>query len=154
MAKYYKVIANNRKAFHDFNIQLKYKAGIVLEGFEVKSIRLGNVNFKDSFCRVDHEELWLYNMHVSGYRFTRGSGDQEPDRKRKLLLNKRETKKVVGKIAERGMVCVPLKIFLDGNWVKVEIGLGKSKKQFEKRDTLKKKDQQRDINRALRERKK
>lgn len=153
MAKYYKVVISNRKAFHDYSILVKYNAGLVLEGFEVKSIRLGNANFKDSFVRVDHNELWLYNMHISPYEKSRAS-TFDPDRKRKLLLNRREANKIITKMAERGMICVPLKIFLDGNWVKVEIGLGKSKKHFEKRDSIKKKTQKRDIDRVLRERSK
>lgn len=151
--KYYKVIINNRRAFHDFAFNETFKAGIALQGAEVKSIRIGRANFSDSFARLDKGELWLYNMHVGAYgassQFTvHGS---QPDRPRKLLLTKRELRKIAGKIAEKGMVAVPTKLFLDGNWVKVEIGLGKAKKQFEKREALKRKESKKEIERSLRE---
>jgi len=123
-----------------------------LSGAEVKSIRLGRVNFKDSFVRVDKEELWLYNMHVSEYQNIRTSedqGDGRPDRKRKLLLKKGEILKISSRINERGMTAVPLKLFIEGDWIKVEIGLGKAKKLFEKRETLKKKMNVREIENAL-----
>ncbi|MFC1496443.1 SsrA-binding protein SmpB [Candidatus Margulisiibacteriota bacterium] len=154
MKKYYKELIKNRRAWHDYTFQQTYTAGLVLAGSEVKSIRLGRANFKDAFCRVDNGEFWLYNMHVSEYQSTRISEHQSPDRKRKLLLKKGEIKKIIGRINERGMVAIPLKLFLDGNWVKVEIGIGKSKRLYEKREMLKKKNIKRDIDRALRERNK
>lgn len=150
--KYYKVIINNRKAFHDFNFEETYKSGIALLGSEVKSVRLGRANFKDAFCRVDNGELWLYNMHISPYG--KGQKNLDPDRNRKLLLTKRELKKIIGRVAERGMVAIPTRLFLDGNWVKVEIGVGKAKKKFEKKETLKLKAVKRDIERELREKQK
>ncbi|NQU17766.1 MAG: SsrA-binding protein SmpB [Candidatus Saganbacteria bacterium] len=148
--QYYKVIINNRKAFHDFFFQETFKAGIVLQGSEVKSIRMGRANFKDSFARLDKDELWLYNMHISPYGKSTGA-QVVSDRVRKILVTRGELKKISGKIAEKGMVAIPTKLFLEGNWVKVEIGLGKAKKRFEKRDTIMRKVAQRDIERALKE---
>lgn len=150
--KYYKELIKNRRAFHDFVFQEAFKAGLVLYGSEVKSVRLGRANFSDSFVRVDNNELWLYNMHVSPYE--KGGTGFDPDRSRKLLVNKQELRKISAKIAEKGLVAIPLKLFLDGDWVKLEVGLGRAKKKFEKRETLKRKNMERDVERALREKKK
>lgn len=151
MTKYYKPIIGNRAAFHHYNITETWKAGLVLSGAEVKSIRLGRVNFKDSFVRVDKSELWLYNMHVGAYSagslFT--AHCLQPDRKRKLLLKKGEIFKIASRINEKGMTAVPLKLFIEGDWIKVEIGLGKAKKLFEKRETLKKRESVREVENAL-----
>jgi len=143
-----KVIAENRKAYHDYHILEKYEAGISLKGTEVKSIRLGRVNLKDSFARVENGELWLYNMHISPYeqgnRF-----NHEPKRPRKLLMHKNEIMRLFGKIREKGLTMVPLKLYFKGNYVKIELGLAKGKKIYDKREDIAKKDAARQMERAL-----
>ena len=114
MVRYHKVVADNRKARFDFNILDTYKAGLVLEGSEVKSLRLGKVNLKDSFGRVENEELWIYGLHISVYKQADRSSI-DPIRPRKALLKKKELVKLIGKAAEKGLTIVPLKIFFDGN---------------------------------------
>src|SRR3989339_1209927 len=147
MNKYYKWIAENRKARFDYTILETAKAGLVLEGSEVKSIRLGRVNLKDSFARVIKDEVWLCNMHVTPY----GASGLDPMRPRKVLLKKREQVKLVGKAAEKGLTIVPLKIFFDGNWAKIELGLAKAKRKYEKREKIRHKQTQREIERAFKE---
>jgi len=147
-AKYYKVIAENRKARFDYNILDTYKAGLILEGSEVKSIRLGKVNLKESFGRVHKEEVWIYGMHISPYA-TANKSQIDPLRPRKILLKKRELVKLIGKAAEKGLTLVPLKIFLDGNWVKIELGLAKAKRKYEKRDTLRRRETEKEIEKAF-----
>lgn len=148
MPKYRKLIADNRKARFDFNILETYKAGLVLEGSEVKSIRLGKVNLKDSFGRVENEELWIYGMHISPYKQADRSRI-DPMRPRKLLLKKKELLKLIGKAAEKGLTIVPLKLFFDGNWAKLELGLAKSKRKFEKREKIRRRETQREIEKAF-----
>jgi len=136
MPKYFKPIADNRKARFDFIILEVYKAGIILTGNEVKSVRLGNLNLKDSFCKVQNGEILVHGLHISPY----SKADQNkvnPLRERKLLLNKRELVKLVGKVSEKGLTLIPLKVYFDGNWAKIDVGLAKPKKTFEKRETLK-----------------
>ncbi|MBN2058755.1 MAG: SsrA-binding protein SmpB [Candidatus Saganbacteria bacterium] len=148
MAKYFKVIADNRKAHFDYNILETYKAGLALEGAEVKSIRQGKVNLKDSFGQVLKEEIWVFGMHISPYK----AADQnklDPVRPRKVLLTKRELVKLIGKVSEKGLTLVPLKIFLDGNWVKIDLGLAQAKKKYEKRETLRTREAKREIEKAL-----
>jgi SsrA-binding protein len=148
MPSFKKVIAENRKAFFDYTILESFQAGIVLSGGEVKSIRLGRVNLKDSFARAEQDELWLYNMHISPYE--QGNRyNSDPTRKRKLLLEKPEIKKLTGRVQEKGFTLIPLKIYLRGNCVKVDLGLGKSKKMFEKRDKIKKRESDREMARAF-----
>lgn len=148
MEKYYKLIAENRKARFDYIITEVYKAGLVLTGSEVKSLRQGSLNLRDSYARVEKEELWLYNAHISPYS-TADKNKSDPLRRRKLLLNKRELLKLVGKAAEKGLTLVPLKVYFDGNWAKADIGLAKAKKKFEKRETLRRKSAQREIEEAF-----
>ncbi|NQT29854.1 MAG: SsrA-binding protein SmpB [Candidatus Saganbacteria bacterium] len=148
MAKYYKVIAENRKGRFDYNILETYKAGLVLEGFEVKSIRLGKVNLKESFGRVENQEVWIYGMHINPYK-TANKSKIDPIRPRKVLLKKRELVKLIGKTAEKGLTLVPLKIFLDGNWVKIDLGLAKAKKKYEKREKIKSREAKREIEKAF-----
>lgn len=142
-----KVITNNRKAFHDFHIFDKFVAGIVLTGTEIKSIRKGSINLKDSFAKIEEGEIFLYKAHISPYeqgnRF-----NHDPERVRKLLLNKREIMKMLGKIKKEGYTIVPLELFLTHGFAKLEIGLAKGKKNYDKREDLMKKSQQRDIQRA------
>lgn len=150
MTKYFKVVAENRKARFDYNILETYKAGLVLEGSEVKSIRLGRVNLKDSFGRVEKQEVWIYGMHISPYP-TADKRKINPTRPRKALLKKRELLKLVGKVAEKGLTLVPLKIYFSGNWAKIELGLAKAKKKYEKREALRRKAVEREIEKAFKE---
>ncbi|MCM3144688.1 SsrA-binding protein SmpB [Brevibacillus sp. MER 51] len=148
-----KTIAQNRKARHDYHIEQVYEAGIELTGTEIKSVRAARVQLKDSFARVQNGELLLYNVHISPYeqgnRF-----NHEPERTRKLLMRRLEILKLNGLIRERGYSLVPLSIYLKGGWAKVELALVKGKKNYDKREDLKKKESARDIERALRERQK
>ena len=144
MSTYYKVAAENRKARFDYSILEVYKAGLVLTGNEVKSIRNGKLNLADSFGRVERNEIWLYNVHVSPY----SSADQrqiDPLRPRKILLEKSVLLKLVGKVVEKGLTLVPLKVYFDGNWAKVDLALAKAKKKYEKRDTLRRRTAEREI---------
>ena len=147
--KYYKAVAENRKARFDYTIIETYKAGLVLEGSEVKSVRLGQVNLKDSFGRVEKEELWLYGMHISPYGTAADKSRINPIRPRKVLLHKRELVKLTGKAAEKGLTIVPLKIFFDGNWAKIELGLAKAKRKYEKREKLRRREVEREVERAI-----
>ncbi len=148
MAKYFKVVAENRKARFDYTILETYKAGLILEGFEVKSIRLGKVNLKDSFGRVEKEEIWIYGMHISPYEAA-GKRKIDPVRPRKVLLSKKELVKLIGKVSEKGLTLVPLKIFFEGNWAKLELGLARAKKKYEKREAIRRKEAKREIEKAL-----
>jgi SsrA-binding protein len=139
----------NRSAYHDYFIEDKYDAGIVLAGTEVKSIREGKVSFVDSFCFFDKGELWLRNLHIAEYRFGTANNHMAVH-DRKLLLTKRELRKLEAKTKEKGYSIIPLKIFFnDKSLAKVEIGLGKGKKHFDKRDSLKQKDADREMKRYL-----
>ena len=148
MSNYYKVAAENRKARFDYNILEVYKTGIVLTGNEVKSLRQGKVNLQDSFGRVENGEIWIFGMHISPY----SAADQSkinPLRQRKVLLQKKEIVKLVGKVAEKGLTLVPLKVYFDGNWAKLDLGLAKSKKKYEKREKLRHREVQREIQRVF-----
>jgi SsrA-binding protein len=139
----------NRSAYHDYFIEEKYDAGLVLTGTEVKSIREGKVNFKDSFCLFHKNELWVRNLHIAQYRFGTSSNHDEV-RDRKLLLNRRELRKIDSKMKEKGYTLVPLKIFFnEKGFAKMEIGLAKGKKLHDKRESLKQKDAEREMRRHL-----
>ena len=141
-----KLIANNKKAYHDFFILDTYEAGIALHGTEVKSLRMGKCSIKESFIRIDDGEVFIFGMHIIPYE--KGNiFNKDPMRIRKLLLHKTEIHKLLGKIKEKGMAVVPLKVYLKGSLVKVEIGLAKGKKLYDKRDDIAKKDQQREAQR-------
>ncbi len=143
-----KIISTNKKAFHEYHIFDKYNAGMVLTGTEIKSIRKGAVNLKDSFVRIDDFEVFLYNCHISAYE--QGNRyNHEEKRVRKLLLNKKEIEKLLGKIKKDGYSIVPLELFLENGWAKLEIALAKGKKLYDKREDLAKKAQSRDIERAV-----
>jgi SsrA-binding protein len=146
--QYHKVVADNRKARHDYTILEVYKAGLVLEGSEVKSLRLGHVNLMDSYARVDKGELWIHALHVTPYS-TANKSLIDPLRKRKCLLNKREMMKLVGKAAEKGLTIIPLKVYFEGNWAKVDLALAKSKKKYEKRETIRDRAVKREIEAAF-----
>ena len=139
-----KQLASNRKAYHDYFIEDKFEAGIELAGTEVKSIRKGNVNLKDSFCAVKDGEMFLYGMHVSPYE--QGNiFNKDPLRERKLLMHRYEINKLKGKIQEKGYTLVPLQVYFKGSLVKVEIGLARGKKIYDKRADIAKKDQRREL---------
>lgn len=148
-----KTVAQNKKARHDYHIEEVYEAGIALTGTEIKSVRAGRVQLKDSFARVESGEVLLHNVHISPY--SQGNRyNHEPERTRKLLLNRLEILKLIGLTREKGYSLVPLSIYLRGGWAKVELALAKGKKNYDKREDLKKKDAQREVERALRERQK
>ena len=141
-----KIVTTNRKAFHDYNIFEKFVAGIVLKETEIKSIRNNAVNLKDSFCKIDDNELFLYNCHISPY--DKGNRyNHEEKRTRKLLLTKKEILKISQKIKKDGYTVIPLELFFMQGLAKLEIGLAKGKKLYDKRDDIAKKEQKRDIER-------
>jgi SsrA-binding protein len=144
-------IAENRKAFHDYHIVDTYEAGVVLQGTEVKAIREGNVNLRDSFGRVEGGEVWIYNVHISPYSH-RGYSDHEPMRRRKLLLHRQEIKKLIGKTVERGMTLVPTRMYFKDGRVKLAISLAKGKKDHDKRETIKRREADRETRAAVKER--
>lgn len=143
-----KIITTNRKAFHDFTIFEKYEAGIVLTGTEIKSIRSSAVNLKDSFCKIDDNEIFLYNCHISPYE-NGNRYNHTPTRTRKLLLTKKEILKMQTKVKKDGYTIVPLEIYFKQGLAKIEIGLAKGKKLHDKRDDIAQKDQKREMDRAV-----
>ena len=141
-----RMIANNKKAYHDYFIEETYEAGIALHGTEVKSLRMGKCSIKESFVRIENEEVYIYGMHISPYE--KGNiFNRDPLRVKKLLLHKSEIRKMKGKIAEKGYTLVPLKVYFNRSLVKVEIGLAKGKKLYDKRQDIAKKDQRREAER-------
>ena len=141
-----KLIANNKKAYHDYFIEETFEAGIALHGTEVKSLRMGKCSVKESFVRIEKGEVYVYNMHISPYE--KGNiFNKDPLRTRKLLLHKSEIRKMTGAIAQKGYTIVPLKVYLKGSLVKVEIGLARGKKLYDKRQDIAKKDQRREAER-------
>lgn len=146
MAK--KLIANNKKAYHDYFIEEKYEAGISLAGTEVKSLRMGRCSIKEAFIRIEHDEVFVYNMHISPYE--KGNiFNKDPLRVRKLLLHRQEIRKIQGHITQKGYTIVPLSVYFSGSLVKVEIGLAKGKKLYDKRQDIAKKDQRREAERKF-----
>lgn len=142
-----KIITTNKKAFHDFFVMEKYVAGIVLTGTEIKSIRNNAINLKDSFCKIENNEIYLFNCHISPYE--QGNRyNHQAERTRKLLLTKKEILKLHSKVKKENYTIIPLEVFLQGSLAKIEIGLAKGKKLYDKRDDLAKKSQNRDIERA------
>lgn len=136
----FKLIANNKKAYHDYFIEDKYEAGIALAGTEVKSLRMGKCSIKESFIRIENGEVFIYGMHISPYE--KGNiFNKDPLRVRKLLLHKYEVNKILGKTTIKGYTLVPLQVYLKGSLVKVEVGLAKGKKLYDKREDIAKKDQ-------------
>ncbi len=141
-----KLIANNKKAYHDYFILEKYEAGIVLHGTEVKSLRMGKCSIKEAYVRIENGEAYIYGMHISPYE--KGNiFNRDPLRTRKLLLHKSEISKLLGKIKEKGMTLMPLRVYFKGSLVKVEIGLARGKKIYDKRQDIAKKDQEREARR-------
>ncbi|MCI8582047.1 MAG: SsrA-binding protein SmpB [Dorea sp.] len=141
-----KMIANNKKAYHDYFILDNYETGISLAGTEVKSLRMGKCSIKEAFVRIENGEVYIYGMHISPYE--KGNiFNKDPLRPRKLLLHRAEINKLLGKTKEKGIAIVPLKVYFKGSLVKVEIGLAKGKKLYDKRQDIAKKDQQREASR-------
>ena len=139
-----KLIANNKKAYHDYFILEKYEAGLVLHGTEVKSLRMGKCSIKEAFIRVEDGEMYIYGMHISPYE--KGNiFNKDPLRERKLLMHRYEINKLKGKIQEKGYTLVPLQVYFKGSLVKVEIGLARGKKLYDKRADIAKKDQRREL---------
>jgi SsrA-binding protein len=143
-----KVIATNRKARHDYLIEESFEAGMVLTGSEIKSIRAGQVNLRDSYATIRDGELWLLNAHITPYQQA-SYQNHEPRRDRKLLAHRREINRLTGKLQEKGLTLVPLRLYLKDSRAKVELGLGKGKKSYDKRQALRERDDQRQIDRAL-----
>jgi SsrA-binding protein len=143
-----KTIATNRKAHHDYFIEDSFEAGLTLTGTEIKSIRAGRVNLRDSFAVIKEGELWLMNTHIAPY--DQGTyTNHEPRRPRKLLMHRREISRIAGKLQEKGFTLVPLRLYLKNNLAKVELGLARGKKQYDKRATLREKETRREIDRAV-----
>lgn len=139
----YKLVANNKKAYHDYFIEETYEAGITLAGTEVKSLRMGKCSIKESFIKIEKGEVFIYGMHISPYE--KGNiFNKDPLRVKKLLLHRRQINKLMGQIAEKGYTLVPLKVYFTGSLAKVEIGLAKGKKLYDKRQDIAKKDQRRE----------
>lgn len=146
-----KLIANNKKAYHDYFIEDTYEAGISLAGTEVKSLRMGKCSVKESFIKIENGEMIVYGMHISPYE--KGNiFNKDPLRPRKLLLHKYEINKMAGKMAEKGYTLVPLKVYFKGSLVKVEVGLAKGKKLYDKRQDIAKKDAKREMEREFKSR--
>jgi SsrA-binding protein len=148
MAKENNSVVTNRQAYRDFHIEKTFEAGIELFGKEVKSLRAGKANLKGSFCRIEKGEVFILNMHISPYEFS--SDETDPVRPRKLLLHKNEIKHLNVKLAQQGYSLVPIKVYFKRAYAKVEIGLGKGKKLYDKRRALKEKQAKREISRAMR----
>jgi len=144
-------IAENRKAFHDFHLLETFEAGLVLLGTEVKAIREGRVNLRDSFARVEDGEVFLYNVNISPYSH-RGYSEHEPLRRRKLLLHRDEIRKLIGKTVEKGMTLVPTRLYFKNGRVKVAVSLAKGKKEYDKRETIKRRETDRETRAAIKSR--
>jgi SsrA-binding protein len=146
-----KVVCQNKKAYHDYHIDATYEAGIVLSGPEVKSLRAGKANLRDGYARIDERgEVMLYNVHISFYTYATHNPN-DPMRVRKLLLHSREIRRLIGKLKEKGLALIPLKIyFVESGKAKVELGLARGKRQYDKRAALKEKQSDREVQRAMR----
>jgi len=143
----YKAIATNRQARYDYSIEESFEVGIELKGSEVKSLRAGKASLKDSFARVENNELYLFNCHISPYEHT-GVFLEDPKRRRKLLAHKRQINKLVGQTSQKGFTLIPLKIYFKHGLAKVELALAKGKRQYDKRDKIKKKELRRELKKA------
>ncbi|WP_438348190.1 SsrA-binding protein SmpB [Paenibacillus sp. FA6] len=149
-----KVLAQNKKASHDYFIEETYEAGMVLTGTEIKSLRLGRSNIGDAFATIRNGEIQIHNMHISAFEQGNRSNPVDPTRTRKLLMHKLQIKKLLGLSKQAGYTIVPLKIYIRNGYAKLLLGLGRGKKEYDKRGTAAKRDAQRDIQRALREKQK
>lgn len=152
MSEPIKIVTKNKKAFHDYHISDTYEAGLVLVGSEIKSIRAGRVNIRDGYIQEQQGELWLLGVHISLYDQANNYGHTDPTRPRKLLLHKREIAEILTWIRENTYTCVPIKLYLKHGLAKVEIGLAKGKKLYDKRRSMSERDSNRQIERAIKER--
>jgi SsrA-binding protein len=144
-----RTVATNRRARHDYAIEETFEAGMVLTGPEVKSLRGGRASLVDAFARVRGEEMWVENLHIPPYEMADNRGGYDPMRPRKLLLHRREIQRLIGKTAERGLTLVPLKIYFTRGTAKMELGLGRGKRRFEKRDAIAEREHRREVERAV-----
>jgi SsrA-binding protein len=151
MAESIRVVATNRRATHDYHIENRYEAGLVLLGSEIKSIRAGRANLRDGYVSPRDGELWLVNVHIAPYQPAARQG-HDPRRPRKLLLHRREINRLIGRVQERGYTIIPLRLYLKQGRAKVEIGLARGKRQYDKRATIAKRESRRHIERTLKER--
>lgn len=151
MAKNSGVITVNRKAYHDYHIQENLEAGIVLKGSEIKSIRAGKANLSDAYAKPENDELWLYNSHIASYDAA-GYNTHEPARPRKLLLHRKEIDDLVSKVMQKGLTVVPLKLYIKHGVAKVELGVAKGKKVYDKRETIARRHAEREMDRAMKQR--
>ncbi len=149
MENHIKIVTENRKARHNYFIEDKYEAGMVLKGTEVKSLRLGNANLKDSYAKIVNGEVFVHQMHIGAYPFAY-YGNHDPLRRRKLLLNKNEIKRLYSKVNEKGSSLIPLRVYFKGGKVKITIAIAKGKRKYDKRETIRKRDEKREIDRARR----
>ena len=144
-----KTVATNRKAYHDYYVQDSQEAGIALTGSEIKSIRAGRVNLRDAYIRPEGGELWLLNAHIARYEAS-SYLSHEPTRPRKLLLHRKQIDNLTSKVVEKGLTLVPLRLYIKGSLAKVEVALAKGKKLYDKRESIARRDAERDIGRAMR----
>ncbi len=149
MSESYKIVSDNRQARFQYEILEVFEAGIVLTGTEVKAIRAGKVNLRDGFAQIRREEAFLLNVHISPHQNAGQFFNHEPRRTRKLLMHRQEIRKLIGKTEQKGLTLVPLKLYLQRGWVKVTIGLARGKKLHDKRESVKKREDKRDMERAL-----
>jgi len=147
------IVTQNRKAFHDYFIEETFEAGVMLTGTEVKSLRAGKANLKDSYARIKDGEIFLINTHISPYTQADGFVQHDPERTRKLLLHKKEILKLLGKTREKGYTLIPTKIYFKDGKAKVEVGLAKGKTSYDKRDSIKARDVKREIEKTVKQRK-
>ncbi len=143
-----KIVARNRKARHEYEILETFEAGIVLRGPEVKSVRAGNISFRDAFARLEGGEMLLYNLHISPYE-PATNRNEDPTRVRKLLLHKQEIRRMVGKVEEKGLTLIPLDVYFARGYAKVTVALARGRKLYDKREKLKKQTQEREAKRAM-----
>jgi SsrA-binding protein len=146
-----KVLATNRKAYHDYFVEEAHEAGIALTGTEIKSVRAGSVNLRDSFAQVRNGELWLMNAHIAPYE-PASRQNADPYRDRKLLMHRKEIMRLFGRAQEKGLTIIPLRLYLKKNRAKIEVGLARGKKQYDKREAIGKRESEREIRRVVKER--
>ncbi len=151
MTESIKVVATNRKAYHDYHIEETQEAGIVLTGTEIKSVRAGSVNLRDSYAQVKNGEMWLMNVHIAPYE-PASRENADPYRDRKLLLHRKEIMRLLGRVQEKGLTLIPLRMYLKHRRAKVELGLARGKKMYDKRAAISKRDSDREMQRAVKSR--
>jgi SsrA-binding protein len=145
-------VADNRKARHDYFIDESYEAGLALTGSEIKSVRAGRVNLRGGYARVLNGEIWMYDVHIAPYEQSGTHYNHEPTRPRKLLLHRREISRILGQVERQGFTLVPLRLYFKGRHAKVDLGLARGKKQYDKREDIAKRESRRDIERAMKSR--